>query len=172
LTDGEKGDTELTVVGEVVESAWESIKSKVLTATEANYPERLKEVRDRIDQVIFLNSTRRLGPLNTVRADLSSILEALLQNSLEAVLATAEPRILAAGEMNGDKLTLMVKDNGRGMSDNVLKHALEPLFSTKGEVGVGLSLSLVSSLVIRHGGDLKIDSSPGAGTTVSFDFYL
>jgi len=171
LTEADKGDAEMITVGEVVDEAWDTAKSKVLTATAENYPQRLEETRARIDKVIFLNSTRRLEPLNIVRADLSSILEALLQNALEATLSTEEPRILVAGELK-DRLSLIVKDNGRGMSENVLRHALEPLFSTKGEVGVGLSLSLVSSLVLRHGGELKIDSKPGLGTTVSLEFHL
>jgi signal transduction histidine kinase len=101
-------------------------------------------------------------------------MEALIQNSLEAVLAVDDPRILATGELTagGSRLELTIKDNGRGMSENVLKHALEPLFSTKGEVGVGLSLSLVSSLLNRHGGGLNIISAPGAGASVKIFFPL
>ena len=170
MTDAEVGEAEKIIVAEVVDEAWEHAKSKVVAGVESHYPERLPEVKDKTDQTVFLNSARLIEPLHMVRADLTSIMEALLQNALEAVLNSADPRILVLGEKNGDKLELTVKDNGRGMSDNVFKHALEPFFSTKGEVGVGMSLSLVSSLVIRHGGDLNIKTSPGAGTTVKIIF--
>jgi signal transduction histidine kinase len=46
------------------------------------------------------------------------------------------------------------------------------LFSTKGEVGVGLGLSLADALVERHGGSLEIKSEPGAGATVRITLPL
>ena len=166
MTEMEGGEVERIVPAEVVDEAWELVKSKVLHSVQANDPERLGAAREKVDQVIFLNSARRVEPVNVVAADLSSIMEAILQNALEAVWSAAEPRILVLGEIMGNSLEITVKDNGRGMSENVLKHALEPLFSTKGEVGVGLSLSLVSSLVMRHGGELNLKSTPAVGTTV------
>ena len=174
LTDAEAGEAERIILAEVVDEAWEMVRSKVLTSIEDQYPERLEETRARIARVLFLNSARRLEPLNMVRADLSSIMEALLQNALEAVLGLKdkEARILVQAETGQGRLEIMVRDNGRGMSEKVLKHAPEPFFSTKGEVGVGLGLSLASSLVLRHGGDLKLDSAPGAGTTVRLNFPL
>ncbi len=172
MTDGQAGEAERTVVSEVVDEAWETVKSKIVTITQSQYPERVEEIKAQIEKVVFLNSARRLPPVNMVRTDLDSILEALLQNALEAVLAGSDPRVLVLGEKDGERLEITVRDNGRGMSENVLKHAVEPLFSTKGEVGVGLSLSLVSSLVVRHGGELSLHSTPGAGTTVKVTFSL
>jgi signal transduction histidine kinase len=159
-------------VAEVADEAWEMVKSKVLTMAQNQTPEKMEEIKTQIGRMVFLNSVRRLPPLNMVRADLDSIMEALLQNALEAVLTGSDPRIVVLGEKDGDRLELTVRDNGRGMSENVLKHAREPFFSTKGEVGVGLSLSLVSSLVIRHGGELSLQSVPGAGTTAKVTFSL
>lgn len=172
MTDAEGGEAELVLPAEVVDEAWESVKSKVAHLTQVGDPDRLDEVREKIGRVVFLNSARRVQPVNLVAADFSSIMEAVLQNALEAVLAVEEPRILVLGELDGRNLAITVKDNGRGMSENVLKHALEPLFSTKGEVGVGLSLSLVSSLVMRHGGELSLKSAPAAGVTVKINFPL
>ena len=172
MTDVDGGEVERLVVAEVVDEAWELVKSKVMHSVQINNPDRLGAVREKIDKVIFLNSARRVEPVNMVAADLSSIMEAILQNALEAVLPADEPRILVLGEIAGANLEITVKDNGRGMSENVLKHALEPLFSTKGEVGVGLSLSLVSSLVMRHGGDLNLKSTPAVGTTVKISLPL
>lgn len=164
MTDAEAGEVERIILAEVVDEAWDLVKSKILHLVRTNDPGRLGAVREKIDKVIFLNSARRVEPVNLVAADLSSI--------MEAVLTVAEPRILVLGEISGHNLEITVKDNGRGMSENVLKHALEPLFSTKGEVGVGLSLSLVSSLVIRHGGDLNLKSTPAVGTTVKISLPL
>ncbi|UQZ89624.1 hypothetical protein C4J81_10555 [Deltaproteobacteria bacterium Smac51] len=165
MTDNEDGEAERIIIAEVIDDAWETVKSKVITNFQNQYPERLEEIQAKIPKVVFINSTRRIAPQHMVRADLSSIMEALLQNALEAVLNTEDARVLANAELKDKKLEIVIKDNGRGMDENVLRHATEPLFSTKGEVGVGLSLSLVSSLIMRHGGDLTLQSRPGAGTT-------
>ncbi|MDR1921969.1 MAG: response regulator [Candidatus Adiutrix sp.] len=171
MTEESDGEIEPVVVAEVVDEAWEAVRSKMLTSLQAGPAENFARDRDKIGHMPFLNATRRLPPQRMVRDDLRSILEALLQNALEAVMETPEPRILVQGEAAaGGRLELLVRDNGRGMSASVLRHAIEPLFSTKGEVGVGMSLSLVSSLVIRRGGVLTIDSSPGAGTAVKMAF--
>jgi C4-dicarboxylate-specific signal transduction histidine kinase len=119
-----------------------------------------------------MNAVRRLPPITFVRSDLTAVFISLLQNSLEAVLNMDDPRILVAGEAQNQHLELTIRDNGRGMSAEVARQAREPLFSTKGEVGVGLGLSLADALVERHGGSLEIKSEPGAGATVRITLPL
>jgi signal transduction histidine kinase len=172
MTDSAQGEPERVVLAEVIDAAWETAKAKVLSNFQHQYPERLSEVQAKIPQVAFINSARLIPPQQLVRADLSSIMEALLQNALEAVLNTGEARVLAGAELRGKRLEIEIKDNGRGMDENVLRHATEPLFSTKGEVGVGLSLSLVSSLVMRHGGALTLRSIPGGGVSAAIVYEL
>ena len=159
-------------VAEVLEEAWNAAGQAVLIGAERQSPERLARVRPIISQVNLVNAVRRLPPLNFVRSDLTSIFMALLQNALESTLDTADPRILVAGEIQNQRLELTVRDNGRGMSEEVLRQARDPLFSTKGEVGVGLGLSMVDTLIERHGGSLEIKSSPGAGVTVQITLPL
>jgi hypothetical protein len=61
-----------------------------------------------------------------------------------------------------------VTDNGRGMTDEVRRHALDPFFTTKKRgLGTGLGLPLVRGVVQSAGGSLSIDSAPGLGTTVT-----
>ncbi|MFJ4348973.1 ATP-binding protein [Pseudomonas sp. NPDC089401] len=67
----------------------------------------------------------------------------------------------------GDYIRLGVKDDGRGMSDEVLARAVDPFFTTKpiGQ-GTGLGLSMVYGFVCQSGGQLHITSTPGDGTHV------
>jgi len=67
----------------------------------------------------------------------------------------------------GDSVALTVRDTGEGMDDETLARVFEPYFSTKGHGrGTGLGLASVYGTVQDSGGDIRIESSPGAGTTV------
>jgi signal transduction histidine kinase len=57
------------------------------------------------------------------------------------------------------------QDTGRGMDPNVVGHVFDPFFTTKPS-GTGLGLSISHELVRAHGGDIRIDSQEGRGTSV------
>jgi len=64
-------------------------------------------------------------------------------------------------------VSLCVTDTGGGMTADVIEHAFDPFFTTKpiGE-GTGLGLSMVYGFVRQSGGQAKIISAPGEGTTL------
>jgi len=64
-----------------------------------------------------------------------------------------------------DLLTIRVSDNGRGMSKDTLRRALDPFFSTKGKA-TGLGLALLAQAAEHCGGGLAIAAAYGKGTKV------
>lgn len=67
----------------------------------------------------------------------------------------------------GERVVLEIADTGIGMTEEVRKRCLEPFFTTKGEGGTGLGLSLTYGFVQRHKGALAIDTVLGKGTTIT-----
>lgn len=68
----------------------------------------------------------------------------------------------------GQYVRITVTDSGVGMTPEVLKRAFDPFFTTKPTgLGTGLGLSQVFGFIRQSGGDVRIHSEPGIGTTVA-----
>ena len=108
--------------------------------------------------------------LPMVEADSELIKEVfvnLVVNACEAMENGGDIEITAEAEMTekiGRAVIIRVKDNGPGMSEEVQARALEPFETTKPD-GTGLGLFIVVRIVEEHGGQLKIVSAEGEGTT-------
>jgi nitrogen fixation/metabolism regulation signal transduction histidine kinase len=89
----------------------------------------------------------------------------LLKNALEASTETPEVELAAEVAPDGSS-TITVRDRGAGMSDEVLKNALVPFFSTK-EKGTGLGLALCREIVEAHRGKLRLMRRSGGGMEIS-----
>jgi PAS domain S-box-containing protein len=77
------------------------------------------------------------------------------------------PAAAAQGLPAGQYVTLAVHDTGSGMAPDVVARAFDPFFTTKPiGLGTGLGLSMIYGFVQQSGGQARITSSPGNGTTV------
>lgn len=79
--------------------------------------------------------------------------------------ADAPARITIRVRPDGDGVVVTVSDNGPGISPEVVDKIFEPHFTTKaGRVrfGLGMGMSIVSSIIADHSGTLDVDSRPGA----------
>ncbi|NNE42584.1 MAG: HAMP domain-containing histidine kinase [Gemmatimonadetes bacterium] len=89
----------------------------------------------------------------------------LLRNAFES----GTPTVLIRAARSGEELTVDVRDEGRGMDEETRGRVWEPFYSGRPD-GTGLGMSLVRSIVEKHGGQAEVESTPGEGTTVRIRF--
>ena len=94
----------------------------------------------------------------------------IAENSTRAGAKTVFIDIVEDAER--DLLTLEIRDDGSGMSKEVLKKATDPFFSTKKVRNIGLGLPMLAQAAERTGGALAIESKGGEGTRVTAEFRL
>jgi signal transduction histidine kinase len=87
----------------------------------------------------------------------------VLNNAQEAIEGSGEIRIKTW--LEDHQVFISIKDNGRGMTEQVKKKIFDPFYTTKdvGQ-GTGLGLSISFGIIEKHKGKIKINSSPGKGT--------
>ncbi|NDC36793.1 MAG: response regulator [Proteobacteria bacterium] len=82
-----------------------------------------------------------------------------------------EVSAIHTGARPGNFIRIRVRDQGVGMTADVLAHAFDPLFTTRKQTGhSGLGLSTVYAIVRAHDGFLTVESHPNKGTTASLYF--
>lgn len=84
-----------------------------------------------------------------------------------AIEVTSEPKTFSFGTVAAGMAILSVRDTGKGIPADVLPNIFEPLFTTK-RSGTGLGLAVAQQVIVRSGGSIDVESTPGQGTT----FYI
>jgi two-component system NtrC family sensor kinase len=97
----------------------------------------------------------------------------LVRNAADAVTTKGGGHVTLRTRRLGARIAIQVADDGVGIAPDVLPRLFDPFFSTK-EGGSGLGLALTKQIVKDHGGDLKVESVVGRGTTftVSVPAYV
>ncbi|HAM59170.1 MAG TPA: hypothetical protein DCQ64_28665 [Candidatus Rokubacteria bacterium] len=103
-------------------------------------------------------------PINGRPAALTELLTNLILNALDA-MPDGGALVITTGHEPGRSVRVEVADTGIGMPEVVRQRVFEPFFSTKGEAGSGLGLAMAYSIVRRHGGEIRVESEVGRGTT-------
>jgi signal transduction histidine kinase len=115
---------------------------------------------------LTINISTEFAALPIVAGEESALREVLTNLIFNAVDAMPEGGGIALEtSIIDDRAVLKVRDTGTGMTEAVRQRCLEPFFSTKGEQGTGLGLSMVYGIVERHRGQLEIQSEIGKGAT-------
>ena len=105
-----------------------------------------------------------------------ALLQRALGNLVSNALAhcSAGDSIWLSARRQGGQTSIEVRDTGSGISADVLPRVFDRFYRadparSRNSGGAGLGLAIVRQIVFLHGGDVRISSEPGRGTTVSVD---
>ena len=106
-------------------------------------------------------------PAITVVADqIKQVILNLLTNAEQAIPESGGT-ICISTEYSTKYLTMNICDSGAGISDKDIKSIFEPFFTTKAVKSTGMGLSVSYGIIKQHGGEIKVKSKLGNGTTFS-----
>lgn len=157
LLDYSRGEIRLDVGVVPLSGLFEQVRESLAERLEARGTELV--IENEVGEPVLLDAERMLR-----------VLINLCDNARKAV-SRGDTITLAAREVAGT-LEIRVRDTGRGMSEDVVRHIFEPFYSSAPEGGTGLGMVIVKNVVEAHRGTIAIESEPGAGTTVTLRLPL
>ncbi|HEX2918149.1 MAG TPA: ATP-binding protein [Edaphobacter sp.] len=144
------------------------------------------DVKEILEDVLLLTEHRLIelqvmletdlpGPVrvNAFPAELRQVFTNLIANAAEACSPGGTIHVSASHKSSGPSsagATVVIRDNGPGIPEEILAQLFQPFFTTKGEHGTGLGLWVSRGIITKHGGSINIASSTDSaahGTTVT-----
>jgi PAS domain S-box-containing protein len=145
-----------------------TVKEVVLSAVAQRVIRLLEESARKARIGLEMHQLQDLPPVLTHEKDIEQVFFALVQNAIQAADGTKDRSLRIIGARRGDGVELQFVDDCGGIAPANLSCIFDPFFTTKppGE-GTGLGLCVVQRIVNQAGGDLRVDSRWGEGTTFS-----
>ena len=120
---------------------------------------------------IKTNLDKSIEKINVIPQDIGRVLLNLFNNAFYAVEEKRsklnndyDPTVELCTIKTGDKVEIIIKDNGNGIPKKVLDKIFQPFFTTKPTgKGTGLGLSISFDIIKAHGGEIKVASVEGEG---------
>lgn len=160
------------------------------TATLLNYSKRIHYTPEPVDIIDLINECAnvlsyryKVKRLKIVKVYQDTIPKLMADpKQLEQVFINLINNAIDALEINGvitlsistiekndrESIEIRVEDNGEGIPEDILSKVFTPFFSTKkNNQGTGLGLSIVRAIILRHRGEISIQSEQGKGTVVT-----
>ena len=116
--------------------------------------------------------------LPPIQGSAGRLQQVFLNLFLNAKDAMAGGGVLNVATLNGDFVSVRVTDTGSGIAQEHIHRIYDPFFTTKTSPaagqnrGTGLGLSVSYGIIQEHGGNIRVESRPGEGTTFTLDFPL
>ena len=125
----------------------------------------------------------KVGELDVTPQDLGRVFLNIVNNACHATdekrraakdtPTRYEPTLRLTTRRMADYIQIRVRDNGGGIPPGIIEKIFNPFFTTKPtDQGTGLGLSLSNDIIRQHGGNIQVDSEPGAFTDIIIEMPM
>jgi signal transduction histidine kinase len=174
-----KVDAETERIRKIVKNLLDFSKPKDANPTEADISTVIQKTLTLVQNMIDVQNIETvvrleegLPRLFIDEHQVQQVLVNLITNAVQAMSAGGRLFIASRAGRGGDSVEITVKDTGKGIQPEFLTHIFDPFFSTKGEGGTGLGLSVSYGIIRNHRGDIRVESKPGVGTTFTVELPI
>jgi PAS domain S-box-containing protein len=168
---------ELTMLDYLVEWARIKYASEIFSPSEIELVSFVNEIFESFKEVAAANTIKLMNEIQentTVFADrkmVISVFQNIISNAIKH--CPKEGTIVVSAESKEDKVVVQIKDNGAGMSKEIIEKLFTPQLSAlskarKENKGAGLGLLLVKGFLERNGGEIWVESIEGQGSSFFF----
>jgi signal transduction histidine kinase len=119
-----------------------------------------------------IDLVKNFGEIPGIQAKPEEIQQVFLNIISNAVQAMeGKGKLTLTSQQENGFIIVQIRDNGPGIPPEYISKVFDPFFTTKDQgEGTGLGLNIVHRVVKQNGGDIKIESEPGGGTTFVISF--
>jgi two-component system, NtrC family, sensor kinase len=145
--------------------------NKIITDTLTLLEHQFKTAKVRVNSEL-------IPGISTIQGNAGRLQQVFLNLFLNAKDAMPNGGTLHVATTNGEMVSIRVSDTGSGIAPEHIQRIYDPFFTTKtapkeGQSrGTGLGLSVTYGIIQEHAGKIRVESTPGAGTTFALDFPL
>jgi len=160
---------QVTALKGMVDDFSQYARASRMTAEQVSLNDLVREVLVLYESMGVPIEPRLCENLPSIAADpalLRQVLHNLIQNAIDALAGSEQPRIVVSSTLGDDGVTLSVRDNGAGIADTVIGRIFEPYVTTKPK-GTGLGLAIVKKIVDEHHGHIVVENVKPHGAHVS-----
>ncbi|MBR1443789.1 MAG: HAMP domain-containing histidine kinase [Firmicutes bacterium] len=163
-----KIDDMITLLAKKTGSAYEEGEGEIIIADMIEDITNEYDISLKNKRISFLTIAEEDGVrIKGERSKLSILFYNIYKNAVESI--ENRGNILTEISRSGKRVTVEIKDNGSGISEDEMKKIEKPFFTTK-KNGSGLGLAICRSIMAEHGGSMYIKRNDMGGTTVMLIF--
>ncbi len=171
-----KVDAETERIRKIVKNLLDFSKPKDANPREADINAVIQKTLTLVQNMIdvqnietTVNLEEGLPHLSLDEHQIQQVFVNLITNAVQAMNAGGRLYIASRPGKSGETVEVTVKDTGKGIPPEYLPHIFDPFFSTKGEGGTGLGLSVSYGIIKNHKGEIRVESKVGVGTTFTVE---
>ncbi|HEY6010271.1 MAG TPA: ATP-binding protein [Nitrospirota bacterium] len=169
-------DGETERIRKIVKNLLDFSKPKDIHPTEADINTVVRKTLTLVQNMIDVSNIDTkiklddgLPPVHVDEHQIQQVLVNLVTNAVQAMSAGGRLYIATRLRNSAGSVEITVMDTGKGISPEFLPHIFDPFFSTKGDGGTGLGLSVSYGIIKKHGGEIRVESKVGVGTTFTVE---